>query len=313
LKKIISYIKNFYTDHLNKYELVFALIFVASFAYLNYATDIIQDVWTKSYWDDQIFSFHFILYLSPIVVGYLSSSFFNKNWSIWLKGKFWLLILLAAGVFSFRSSVHLITQPWFESLRSYEHYNWIRSIISTVMRSAALFLPLAVYWLFTDRKNQRYYGFTLKNFDTKPYFVMLLIMLPLIILASTQGDFLGAYPRGQKFHSLAIENSAHWKYFGLYELVYGLDFISIEFFFRGFMVLAFVGLLGPRAILPMAMFYVVIHWGKPAGELISSFFGGMLLGIISYYGKSIIGGIIVHMGIAWMMEIGALVGNYFNS
>jgi hypothetical protein len=138
-------------------------------------------------------------------------------------------------------------------------------------------------------------------------------MLPLIILASTQGDFLGAYPRGVKFDSLSMQNSAHWIYYGIYELFYGLDFISVEFFFRGFLILAFVGILGPKSILPMAMFYVTIHWGKPAGELISSFFGGTLLGIIAYYSKSILGGIIVHMGIAWMMEIGALIGNYFKT
>jgi hypothetical protein len=98
-------------------------------------------------------------------------------------------------------------------------------------------------------------------------------MLPLIILASTQGDFLGAYPRGVKFDSLSMQNSAHRIYYGIYELFYGLDFISVEFFFRGFLILAFVGILGPKSILPMAMFYVTIHWGKPAGEC-ESYFGG---------------------------------------
>jgi len=91
----------------------------------------------------------------------------------------------------------------------------------------------------------------------------------------------------------------------------GSDFFSIEFFFRGFLILAFVGIVGPRAILPMAYMYVVIHWNKPMGELISSFFGGTLLGIVAYYSRSIVGGIIVHVGIAWMMEIGAFISKYF--
>jgi hypothetical protein len=47
------------------------------------------------------------------------------------------------------------------------------------------------------------------------------------------------------------------------------------------------------------------------GELISSFFGGSLLGIIAYYSRSIVGGIIVHVGIAWMMELGAFISKYF--
>jgi hypothetical protein len=40
------------------------------------------------------------------------------------------------------------------------------------------------------------------------------------------------------------------------------------------------------------------------GEAISSFFGGMLLGIVSYRTQSVWGGLLVHLGIAWLMEIG---------
>lgn len=286
---------------------------MAGFAWFNYGTPHLRDYWYSHYWEGKIIRFHFFLYLFPIVLGYLSYSFFNKDWKLWTNTKFLILIALAALTFTGRSSVHLLLQPYFEAWSSYEHYAWLKAVVGTVIRSGMLLIPLAIYWYFADKANQPYYGFTLKNFDTKPYFMMLLIMLPLIILASTQSDFLGAYPRGQKFYTLDIHTTAHLKYFGMYELIYGLDFISIEFFFRGFMILAFVAVLGPKCILPMAMFYVVIHWGKPAGELVSSFFGGTLLGIIAYYSKSILGGIIVHMGIAWMMEIGALIGNYFNT
>ena len=313
MKKVIHYIKSYYNDHLNVYELAFALLFMIGFAVFNYGTTHLRDYWYSHYWESIIIRFHFLLYFTPIVLGYLSYSLFNKDWQLWAKPKFWLLIILAAAAFTGRSSIHLYLLPYFETWQSYEHYAWLRATIGTVVRSCMLLAPLAIYWFFVDRKEQPYYGFTLKNFDTKPYFMMLLIMLPLIMIASTQSDFLGAYPRGQKFNTLDIHNAEHWRYFGLYELIYGLDFISIEFFFRGFMILAFVGILGPKAILPMAMFYVVIHWGKPAGELVSSFFGGTLLGIIAYYSKSILGGIIVHMGIAWLMEIGALIGNYFNT
>lgn len=312
MKQIIKYLKSFYKYHINKGELVFALLFVVAFTLFNYNTTFLRDYWYNNYWTAKIFNFHFLLYFSPLALGYLSHSFFNKNWEFWKNWRFWVLILLAGLVFAGRSAIHLVSYEFLEQYKYTKHFTWLRAVVSTVVRSGALLLPLAIYWYFVDRKNQRYYGFTLKNFDTKPYFTMLLLMLPLIVLASTQVDFLGAYPRGQKFPSLAIENVEHWKYYGLYELVYGLDFISIEFFFRGFLIMAFLAIMGPGCLLPMAMFYVVIHWGKPAGELVSSFFGGSLLGIIAYYSRSIIGGIIVHMGIAWMMEIGALIGNYFN-
>ena len=47
-------------------------------------------------------------------------------------------------------------------------------------------------------------------------------------------------------------------------------------------------------------------------EAISSFFGGTLLGIVAYNTGSIWGGLIVHLGIAWMMEIGGWVGVIFS-
>jgi membrane protease YdiL (CAAX protease family) len=106
---------------------------------------------------------------------------------------------------------------------------------------------------------------------------------------------------------LTEENDISWWQKLLYELTYGTDFISIEFFFRGFLILAFIKWVGKDAILPMACFYCTIHFGKPLGECISSYFGGMLLGIVVYNTRSILGGLLVHLGIAWMMEVAGYV------
>ena len=65
---------------------------------------------------------------------------------------------------------------------------------------------------------------------------------------------------------------------------------------------------GKHCIIPVACFYCTIHFGKPMGEAISSFFGGMLLGIVSFNTGSIWGGLMVHLGIAWLMEIGGWIG-----
>ena len=137
---------------------------------------------------------------------------------------------------------------------------------------------------------------------------MLLIMVPLIAAASTQHDFLAMYPKLQ--HAAFFNGAEHGAgYKLLYELSYGSDFFSIELFFRGFLVLAFVKWFGKDAILPMACFYCTIHFGKPLGECISSFFGGLVLGVVTYHTRTIWGGLMVHLGIAWMMEIGGFFGN----
>ena len=146
----------------------------------------------------------------------------------------------------------------------------------------------------------------------KPYLLMLLIMLPLVAAASSQPDFLAVYPKMQSIEGLYAGQGISWWHKLLFELSYGSDFITIEFFFRGFLILAFIKWAGKDAILPMACFYCTIHFGKPLGECISSYFGGMILGIIVYNTRSVFGGLIVHLGIAWMMEIGGYIGNGIN-
>ena len=135
-------------------------------------------------------------------------------------------------------------------------------------------------------------------------------MLPFVVGFGLTDHFTGYYPRGLKnldyFFGFGVDPPQSSLLF--YELIYGLDFVSIEYFFRGFLVLAFLKYVGPGSILPMAAFYVSIHFGKPMVETISSFFGGGLLGILAFYSRSIWGGIVVHMGIAWLMELGAFVG-----
>ncbi|MDR3713889.1 MAG: hypothetical protein P4L51_13790 [Puia sp.] len=157
--------------------------------------------------------------------------------------------------------------------------------------------------------NDSFYGLTAKGFSALPYFKILLLLLPLVAIASTQHDFLQTYPRMKNMAFLSERVHPAWPWQLLYELSYGLDFVSIELFFRGFLVLGFVRFAGIHAILPMAAFYCTIHFGKPLGECISSFFGGLALGVIAWRSRTILGGLIVHLGLAWMMELGGWLGN----
>lgn len=147
---------------------------------------------------------------------------------------------------------------------------------------------------------EKLYG-TGRPSSLRPYLVMLLLMVPLVALAATQPDFQQAYPKLKHMPFLGLPGSG-WRVL-LYELSYGSDFITIELFFRGFLVVAFARFAGRGAVLPMAVFYCTIHFGKPLGECISSFFGGLLLGIVTYHSRNIWGGLVVHLGIAWLMEL----------
>jgi membrane protease YdiL (CAAX protease family) len=92
-----------------------------------------------------------------------------------------------------------------------------------------------------------------------------------------------------------------------YEIAYALDFITVEFLFRGFMVIGLMSMIGRGAVLMMAVTYCFLHFGKPPVEAISSIFGGYILGVIAYETKSIWGGIVIHVGIALSMEIAAYI------
>lgn len=216
------------------------------------------------------------------------------------------LLLLALVAFSLRSGFQEHA-TWV-----YHHFeNWDYGIRLTNMMILGPLMSLfaVAWWFMVDRKRvPRLYGCTFKGVDWSAYLLLLLMMMPLIALASTQKDFIQYYPKAARLFT--DEFPPDKAQIALYELFYGMDFIYIEFFFRGFLVIAFSRFLGPASIPFAALMYCTIHFGKPLGETISSWFGGMILGILVYETRSIVGGIMVHMGIAWMMELGGFIGRW---
>lgn len=172
---------------------------------------------------------------------------------------------------------------------------------------------LVVHWLLRRKGEESFMG--LKPTPLSGYGWLLAGAVPLVALAASEGSFTAYYPLFARIFPpelAAFSEAKHWGYVTLFQLSYALDFFATELFFRGFLILAFVRWLGPAAILPMAVFYVTIHFGKPLGETISSFFGGYLLGIFAYYSRSIWGGVLVHIGLAWLMELaGGVVRFWF--
>lgn len=140
---------------------------------------------------------------------------------------------------------------------------------------------------------------------------MLQIMFPLIVGASFNGSFLEQYPMYKTTGAHLYLGVPEWVTVFGYELAYGVDFITVEFLFRGAMVIGMANVLGRGAVMAMASVYCLLHFGKPAGEAISSIFGGYILGVVAYETRSIWGGIIVHMGIAWLMETVAYLRTLF--
>lgn len=298
---VFRYIREFYQKEFDLYYFLLILLLVGTGIYLNYwhflEARYVAGGLTK--WSD--FWGYYFLYFIPFAAGFFLQLFFFKDCSYFKHPWFWIILLLAPAFFSFRVNFDL-HQPIINKIWSGDEQEfWLRSL-NWVVRVFVVLIPVFILWLIKDKSNQPFYGTRVLK-QAKPYLTMLLIMVPLIALASTQNDFLQMYPKAKVIDQLVL--SPKKGYYLLYECCYGFDFISIEFFFRGFLILSLAKICGTRCIIPVACFYCTIHFGKPMGEAISSFWGGLILGIISYNTRSIWGGLIVHLGIAWLMETGS--------
>ena len=258
-------------------------------------------------------AFYFLFYFAPYALTHSVYALATRDVSIVRRRDFWTLSLF--GFLVLAIYVTLRNGPWyllktqpslFEGIPQ-EYQPFAARCASNILPLTLMSVPLSVYWWKTDRKAMPLYGFSAKTIDLRPYFVILVALAPLVIIASFTSDFQHAYPR-YKFGFPEFAGAAERRAFmGLFEFCYGADFIFVEFFFRGFMILAFARLFGPKVIIPMVVAYALIHFEKPLLEALSSIAGGLVLGIISYRTKSIYGGVIIHLGIAFCMEIaGAL-------
>lgn len=221
-------------------------------------------------------------------------------------GKFWVALVLAFVLPGLNNWF-----PWHIDLaRAFfpvEFRDFGELIFWNLKRLLTMVLPLFAYYKWVDREPSSFYGFRRENFRAAPYLFMLLIVMPGIFWASFQPDFLLTYPTYRPGYAEMVHGISPWVTSGSYELIYGFDFAFVELFFRGFLVIGMVRWLGAKAVLPMAVMYCFLHFGKPAGEAVSSIFGGYLLGVFAYKSGSIWGGIIVHIGLAWLMELFAFL------
>lgn len=307
MSAIFKYLQEFYHKEFKFSYFLIVLLLLGVYIYLNYwhRLEIRFAANGKTKWGK--FLGYYFLYLIPFATAFFLQLLFYKDCNYYHNYWFWIILLLAPAFFSFRINFDF-HQPLINKIWSGDALIYWTRCLNWVIRVFAVLIPVLFLWWIKDRDNQPFYG-TAALKDIKPYLIMLLIMIPLIALASTQRDFLQMYPKARFLAQLDLPTK-RWHYI-FYELCYGFDFISIEFFFRGFLILSLLKICGPHCIVPMACFYCTIHFGKPFGEAVSSFWGGLLLGIISYNTQSIWGGLIVHLGIAWLMETGSWIGLLF--
>lgn len=147
------------------------------------------------------------------------------------------------------------------------------------------------------------YGMSFKGAfrDYYLYLIMLVVMVPLVVFFSTTSSFQAKYP----FYELG-PGEPLFPNFWTWELLYFLQFLALEFFFRGFMVHGMKQRFGFYSVLVMTIPYCMIHFGKPLPETIAAIVAGIVLGTLSLKSRSIWLGVAIHYSVGLTMDLCAL-------
>lgn len=164
-----------------------------------------------------------------------------------------------------------------------------------------LIIPmLAIRWWFKDSLSEYGWQWGSVHHHWRGYVLLASPILVFAIIASFGDDFSQHYP---------FYNHAHRSWFDLlsWEVIYVLQFIAVEFFFRGYLVNGLKRQFGSLSIAVMCLPYLMLHFPKLWPESFGAILFGFFLGVLALMSRSIWGGVLVHVSIALMMDVAALL------
>ena len=160
----------------------------------------------------------------------------------------------------------------------------------------AIYVTVPVLYARANGQSLRSYGLRMGLFRGEMR--IFAVLLPAIVA----GAYLSAgQPRFQETYPFYTDWSAgRGTVVGLLAWwgMYAATFVALEFFYRGFLVTAGFRLIGWWAIPAMAAPYCLLHLDKPLPELVTSLFGGLVLGVVALRTRSILAGVLAHVTLA---------------
>lgn len=131
--------------------------------------------------------------------------------------------------------------------------------------------------------------------------VLYLIALAGVLIAATQPAFRQTYPMVER-------DPTTWSWHLLlgFWALYAMQFVFVEFLFRGFLLFPLRPRLGDAAIAVMIVPYAMLHIGKPPAEALLAIGGGAVLGWLALRAETIWGGVLIHVAMALTMDAAAL-------
>lgn len=308
MKKIINHITQFIKEDFNLKTYSFTAFFMAGLIYANYFSNLkgshysVEEKFNVILSLTETYLFYFPFYFIPYLIVLSQKLFCENNLVIFSKKEFWIkigfifFVLTLSGGFYFDNSLTLnlpFQQQYLIALFVNSGHNFFTTL-----------LPILIFFYWFEKLKTPYmYGLSKIGFDFKPYFILLIIMIPIIYGASTTQDFQDQYPNISGTFLQTTFGIPKAGIIALFEFIYLFDFINVELLMRGLMIIGMSKILGRHAILPTVMVYLLLHFERSVAEAIGSIFGGYILSILAFRTNSILGGILIHAGIAGLMEL----------
>jgi len=280
----------------------YLLLFLVPAITLNYWYNFENGI-LNSFREEGWYFFLCLLYYStPLLYAVLVYIFLYKKQHLFKERKFLFLIFFFPIVIAFDEAFNFHKQ-WVSGIEDEMVRYYAKKTLNHGIRVLTYFIPILMYYIFCEKENKNFYGLALSKVDLKPYLIMLFgVMMPLIVLASFTESFQKAYPVFDMSKVEHLSVSEYWPQVLTFEIVYLFDFTNIELLFRGIMIYTLYQYMGIECVLAVSTLYCTFHFGKPMAETISSFIGGTILGVFSLRTQSLYGGIMIHAGIALMMD-----------
>lgn len=306
MKQLFDYVADYFREdfHLGYYATM-SLFLAAAFA-LNFSTRFKLDVLNPTIREPAGLLYFCLFYGCAYYFAAFAWAYFHPGSGLLRSRSFWAVSVFVVVAMALDNYSTNLPRVLLERLAPPEPLRgWVGQCLWNLDRMAAIAIPVVLFRRWVDRRGGCFYGLDLRGFDPRPYLAMLLIMVPLIAWASFQPAFLATYPTYRPGAAEAWLGASHATTIGVYEATYALRYVAIELFFRGFLVIGLVRYLGRAVLVPMLTVYAFWHFGKPIPEAMGSVVAGYVLGVFALRTGSIVGGIVVHVGVAVAMDLAA--------
>jgi hypothetical protein len=213
----------------------------------------------------------------------------------------------------------LFGEDWIETITF--HLPWGKQLASFVVGFLLMVVIPCLIIKFVFKENIRDYGLGLPEQDQRQkarvaFFSLLIIASVLVFFASFDKGMQREYPLfTQQVDGQVTWAVTRWWEFIVYELIYLLFFITIEFSFRGYLLFGLNSIrmthqtgngqsvssqrFGLYSILIQMLAYTTWHYGKPVPEMLGTIIWGICVAAIALRIKSIWPIIISH----WLYNV----------